>query len=81
MSAASKAVIRDYVPYANGRGPALAPIGEYDISRSSDREICFCSCSTESRFTLSFDAVLQHCCEGRIALIGGRALPALAPSR
>lgn len=73
MSTASKAVVRETVQYANGRGPALAALGEYSISRGADGAIVFHGAND---FTLSLDAVCQHLFEGRIALVGGRTLPA-----
>ncbi|MEQ8179981.1 MAG: hypothetical protein RIC52_18795 [Amphiplicatus sp.] len=76
MPSASKAVIRDCVVYANGKGPAIAPVGEYDITRVSDCEIGFCNCATSHAFSMSVDAVHQHLCEGRMRLVGGDRLPA-----
>lgn len=75
MPVASRAVIRDCVVYANGQGPARAPIGEYDISRLSDGEIGFSSRATQHAFSMSVDAVQQHLCEGRMRLVGGDRLP------
>lgn len=75
MPAASKAVIRDCVVYANGAGPALAPLGEYEITRLSEAEIAFSRPAPECAFKLSVDAILQHLCEGRMRLVGGDRLP------
>lgn len=73
METASKALVREQVLYANGEGPRLAALGEYGISRSDDGAIAFHGASD---FTLSLDAFFQHLTEGRISLVGGRALPA-----
>ena len=52
-----------------------APRGEYEIEEVAGAggvsSIGLCSCATQNRFTLSFDAFLQHVNEGRIAVIGG----------
>ncbi len=48
-------------------GPAVAPRGTYDIDQNADG-VGLCNCATKNRFTLSFDAYLQHLSEGRIAL-------------
>ena len=46
----------------------MAPRGEYEIEEGSD-SVGLCSCATKNRFTLSFDAFLQHFNEGRIAVV------------
>lgn len=79
MREASKAVIRECVHCRTGEGIFRAPAGEYEITRTSDNSIDFSG--AESRFTFSLDALLQHLCEGRIALIGGPRLPAPALAR
>lgn len=76
MPSASKAVIRDCVVYANGKGPAIAPVGEYEITRVSEREIGFSNAAASCAFSMSVDAVHQHLCEGRMRLLGGDRLPA-----
>ncbi|MEE2690694.1 MAG: hypothetical protein VX640_04035 [Pseudomonadota bacterium] len=81
MPSASKALIRDCVVYANGRGPAVAPVGEYDITRLSDCEIGFCNCATRHAFSMSVDAMQQHLCEGRMRLLGGDRLPSVAAKK
>ena len=73
MAAAFRALVRDTVPYANDGAPRLAKLGEYGISRCGEDAIAFHGASD---FTLSLDALCQHLSEGRISLIGGRALPA-----
>lgn len=80
MASASKALVRESVYYTQGNGPALAPFGEYEISRDNDGSVCFSSCATASAFRLSIDALLQHVSEGRIRLIGGQSLPPARPA-
>ncbi|HXI87983.1 MAG TPA: hypothetical protein VNH64_11025 [Parvularculaceae bacterium] len=75
MAAAFKARIRESIYYRDGLAAACAPSGEYDISCAADNEIAFKSRSGACAFTLSLDALAQHLSEGRISLIGGRALP------
>ncbi len=71
---AKRAILKDSVPCcadANQEpGRALAPRGEYDIEKGANG-FGLCSCATQNRFTLSFDAFLQHVNEGRISLVRG----------
>jgi hypothetical protein len=69
---AKRAILKDQVPCCDDadleRRRAIAPRGEYEIEAS----VCgvgLCSCATKNRFTMSFDAFLQHVNEGRIALV------------
>lgn len=53
---------------------ATAPRGEYEMSEIRKDGVCavgLCSCATHNRFTLSFDAFVQHLTEGRIAVVKG----------
>lgn len=61
------AFVKDPISAHAETGPAIAPRGEYDIDQGSDN-VGLCSCATKNRFTLTFDAYLQHLSEGRIAL-------------
>jgi hypothetical protein len=61
------AFLKDPIPCCADTGPALAPRGDYDIDQGTDG-VGLCNCATKNRFTLSFDAYLQHLSEGRIAL-------------
>lgn len=63
------AFVKDPIACCTENGPAVAPRGEYDIDQHTDK-IGLCNCATRNRFTLSFDAYLQHLSEGRIALAG-----------
>jgi hypothetical protein len=65
------AFIRDPIPCCAATGPALAPRGDYDIDQGAD-SVGLCSCATKNRFTLTFDAYLQHLNEGRISLAPAR---------
>ena len=65
------AFVKDPIPCCAESGPALAPRGEYDIDSRTDG-VALCNCATKNRFTLSFDAYLQHLGEGRIALAPAR---------
>jgi hypothetical protein len=67
-----RAVLKDAVPCSADNERALAPRGEYEIEKLEGAGACsvgLCSCATQNRFTLSFDAFLQHLVEGRIAVI------------
>lgn len=66
--AGKRAIIRDAVFYCADNCQHIAPRGEYDIEQ---REGCvgLCSCADHNRFTLSFDAFIQHVNEGRITLV------------
>jgi hypothetical protein len=64
-----RAVLKDSVCCKAEESPAVAPKGEYAIERGR-QAIGLCCCATQNRFTLSFDAFLQHLNEGRIALVG-----------
>ncbi len=70
-----RALLKDAVSCCANAGRALAPRGEYEIERLENAggvsSVGLCSCATQNRFTLSFDAFLQHVNEGRIAVIGG----------
>ncbi len=61
------AFLKDPIAAHADAGPAVAPRGRYDIDQSADG-VGLCNCVTKNRFTLSFDAYLQHLSEGRIAL-------------
>lgn len=61
------AFVKDPISAHAETGPAVAPRGEYDIDQGTEY-VGLCSCATKNRFTLSFDAYLQHLSEGRIAL-------------
>ena len=74
METATKAIIRDDVYYSGEACLRRAPFGEYDIAGAREHRIDF-SHGARKAFSLSLDVVLQHVCEGRIALIGGRKLP------
>lgn len=67
---ADRAILKDEVSCCaeDCDGPARAPRGEYEIERSANG-FGLCSCATQNRFTLSFDAFLQHLNEGRIAIL------------
>ncbi|HNS88126.1 MAG TPA: hypothetical protein PKH09_14585, partial [Parvularculaceae bacterium] len=68
----ARAVVKDPVPCCEEAARTLAPCGEYEIERmetvGAAGRVKLCSCATQNRFTLSFDAFLQHLNEGRIAL-------------
>lgn len=73
-----RAILKDAVSCSahadQGRAHATAPRGEYEIETvecAGASCIGLCSCATQNRFTLSFDAYLQHLMEGRIALTNG----------
>lgn len=70
-----RAILKDAVSCCANAERALAPRGEYEIERLENAggvsSVGLCSCATQNRFTLSFDAFLQHVNEGRIAVIGG----------
>ncbi len=63
------AFLKDPIAARADDGPAVAPRGDYDID-ACDAGVGLCNCATKNRFTLSFDAYLQHLSEGRIALAG-----------
>lgn len=69
---AKRAILKDQVPCCAEadfeRARTLAPRGEYEIENCASG-VGLCSCATQNRFTLSFDAFLQHVNEGRIALV------------
>lgn len=65
-----RAILKDAVSCRADETRALAPRGEYEIEEGPC-SIGLCSCATHNRFTLSFDAFVQHVNEGRIAVIGG----------
>ncbi|MCA8887884.1 MAG: hypothetical protein KDA46_03575 [Parvularculaceae bacterium] len=67
-AAQKRAVIRDSVWYCADNGKHLAPRGEYDIE-SKEGCVGLRSRADAKRFTLSFDAFVQHVNEGRITLI------------
>jgi hypothetical protein len=67
-----RAILKDAVPCSADNERALAPRGEYEIEKLEGAGACsvgLCSCATQNRFILSFDAYLQHLVEGRIAVI------------
>ena len=65
-----RAILKDSVSCKADQTRALAPRSEYEIEEGPC-SIGLCSCATRNRFTLSFDAFVQHLNEGRIAVIGG----------
>lgn len=69
---ARRAILKDNLPCCADKMRAVAPRGEYDIVDGDEGTsgVGLCSCSTKNRFTLSFDAFLQHLNEGRIAVTG-----------
>ena len=70
-----RAVLKDALPCCADKERVVAPRGEYEIEQvKSLAGVCsvgLCSCTTQNRFTLSFDAFLQHLNEGRIAVVRG----------
>lgn len=67
-SGGKRAILKDAVPCSADQARATAPRGEYEIEEGPC-SIGLCSCATQNRFTLSFDAFLQHLNEGRIAVV------------
>lgn len=65
------AFVKDPIACCAETGPAVAPRGDYDIDPRTDG-VGLCNCATKNRFTLTFDAYLQHLSEGRIALASAR---------
>lgn len=63
-----RAILKDAVPCYADEARALAPRGEYEIEEKGGC-VGLCSCATHNRFSLSFDAYLQHLNEGRIAVV------------
>mgnify|MGYP001558474156 CR=1 FL=1 len=70
-----RAILKDAVSCCADQCRATAPRGEYDVEEVAGAggvsSIGLCSCATHNRFTLSFDAFIQHLNEGRIAYLGG----------
>ncbi len=70
----TRAILKDAVPCCANEARAIAPRGEYAIERyeigPGASSVGLCSATTQNRFTLSFDAFLQHLNEGRISLVG-----------
>lgn len=70
-----RAILRDSVSCCANEARATAPRGEYEIEEVAGAggvsSIGLCSCATHNRFTLSFDAFVQHLNEGRIAYLAG----------
>lgn len=67
-----RAILKDALPCGADDARAIAPRGEYEVSEMRSGGVCaigLCSCATQNRFTLSFDAFLQHLNEGRIAVV------------
>lgn len=68
-----RAILKDAVCCSADAARATAPRGEYRIEKIDPYGgVCgvgLCSCATHNRFTLSYDAFLQHLNEGRIALV------------
>ena len=66
------AILKDQLPCCADEARTIAPCGEYEIEKIDPAGgVCgvgLCSCATHNRFTLSYDAFLQHLIEGRIAL-------------
>ncbi|OGT59330.1 MAG: hypothetical protein A3E01_12330 [Gammaproteobacteria bacterium RIFCSPHIGHO2_12_FULL_63_22] len=69
-----RAILKDAVSCRADQARATAPRGEYEIEEVAGAggacSIGLCSCATHNRFTLSFDAFVQHLNEGRIAVVG-----------
>lgn len=69
----NRAVLKDALPCCANAGKAVAPRGEYEIERVENpggvASVGLCSCATQNRFTLSYDAFAQHLNEGRIAVL------------
>lgn len=72
MPAATRAFVKDVLPYGKGDAAGLAPRGEYEVERGAEC-VGLCNCQDHNAFTLSFDAFLQYLQEGRIALAPERA--------
>lgn len=70
-----RAILKDPLPCSSGEARTTAPRGEYEVETTNAKDgacrVGLCSCATHNRFTLSFDAFLQHLNEGRIALTRG----------
>jgi len=70
-----RAILKDSVSCRANQAHATAPRGEYEIEKVAGAggvcSIGLCSCATHNRFTLSFDAFVQHLNEGRIAVVQG----------
>jgi hypothetical protein len=67
-TAGGRAFLKEGVLARAEEGPALAPRGDYNLE-CRESGVGLCSCATQNRFTLSFDAFLQHLNEGRIAIV------------
>jgi hypothetical protein len=69
----NRAVLKDALPCCANQARAVAPRGEYEIeeveSPGAVSTVGLCSCATQNRFTLSYDAFAQHLNEGRIAVL------------
>ena len=61
------ALLKDALPAHAGEETVMAPRGDYEIE-DCGHCVGLCHCATKNRFTLSFDAFLQHLSEGRIAV-------------
>jgi len=67
-----RAILKDALPCSAENERAIAPRGEYEIVKLDGAGACsvgLFSCATQNRFTLTFDAFLQHLNEGRIAVV------------
>ena len=62
-----RAILKDAVPCCADNERTLAPRGEYKLEQRGGG-VGLCSCTTQNRFTLSFDSFLQHVNEGRIQI-------------
>ncbi|HNS86049.1 MAG TPA: hypothetical protein PKH09_04030, partial [Parvularculaceae bacterium] len=62
--ASKRAIVKDPLLCCADKARAVAPCGEYEIETIEPSgaacHIGLCSCATQNRFTLSFDAFLQH---------------------
>ncbi|MEZ5920963.1 MAG: hypothetical protein R3C60_06380 [Parvularculaceae bacterium] len=67
LTKAQHAMIKDALPAHAGEETVMAPRGDYEIE-DCGHCVGLCHCATKNRFTLSFDAFLQHLSEGRIAV-------------
>lgn len=69
MREARKAIISGDVFYAEEARPSRAPCGEYALDVKDGARVAFARPESDTAFSLSLDAVLQHVGEGRMRLI------------
>ena len=63
----SKAQLHEPLACFGEEGARIAPTGVYEIEGCEDG-VRLCNCADANRFSISFDAWLQHVMEGRVAL-------------